>query len=159
PRERNSQSLSARWNHHVTALDGTTRLSYRYFSDSWGIQAHTLNIEYVQSLPNAWSLTPLVRLYSQSAAHFYVDAGPSDFPFPPNPPEGALHFSEDQRLSAFGARTYGFKLSKRIDADWSVDLKFEQYTQRSRWRWFGSGSPGLLAFYARSIQLGVSRQF
>ena len=62
-------------------------------------------------------------------------------------------------LSAFGARTLGLKVAKQLDADWLVDLKFESYGQRAAWTIGGTGSPGLAPFHARSIQLGVSRQF
>jgi hypothetical protein len=159
PREHNSSALLARWNHHVEATGGTARFSYRYYTDSWSIKAHTMGVEYVQPLPQGWTVTPSVRLYEQSAAGFYVDADPSLFPFPPNPPTGAVHYSEDQRVSAFGARTAGLKVAKQIDADWLVDVKVERYAQHAAWRMFGSGSPGLAPFYARMIQIGLSRQF
>ncbi|MFZ6774725.1 DUF3570 domain-containing protein [Undibacterium sp. SXout7W] len=159
PRERNSNTVLARWNHHSETTRGTTRLSYRYYSDSWSIKAHTLNLEYVQPVAQGWSIAPSLRLYTQSAASFYVDADPSLYPFPPNPSLDALNYSEDQRVSAFGARTFGLKISKQIDEDWSADIKLEQYQQRSSWRLFGSGSPGLLPFNARMIQVGLARQF
>lgn len=159
PRDRQSHTVLLRWNHHIESQHSSVRSSYRYFSDSWGTKAHTLGLEYVYPFSQGWSVTPALRAYSQSAANFYIDAGPSDFPFPPNPPEGAIYFTEDQRLSAFGALTFGLKVSKQLNDDWLVDLKIEQYTQRSNWRLIGHGSPGLEPFYARSIQFGVSRQF
>jgi hypothetical protein len=159
PRDRNITTMLARWNHYVEAFEGTARFSYRYYSDSWSIKAHTMGVEYVQPLPNGWAVTPSMRLYTQSAASFYVDADASRFPFPPNPPAGAVNYSEDQRVSAFGARTFGLKVAKQIDADWLVDVKVERYAQHAAWRMFGSGSPGLAPFYARMIQVGLSRQF
>jgi hypothetical protein len=159
PRERQHHTVLLRWNHHIESQQSTVRSSYRYFSDNWGIKAHTVGLEYVQPFAQGWSVTPMLRVYSQSAANFYIDAGPSDFPFPPNPPDDAIVFSEDQRLSAFGAHTFGLKVSKQLNDDWLVDVKFEQYTQRASLRFGGEGSPGLATFYARSIQFGVSRQF
>ncbi len=159
PSERRHTTLMVRWNRYLASTDGTLRSSYRYYTDSWDIKSHTLGLEYVQPLSNNWTLTPLARFYSQSAAIFYVDADPSTEPFPPNPPADAVNYSEDQRLSAFGAVTLGLKLSKRFNADWLVDVKAESYRQRADWRLFGNGSPGLAPFNARSIQLGLSRQF
>lgn len=156
PRQRRHSTVMARWNHHLASSGGTLRSSYRYYSDSWNIRAHTLGLEYVQPLAAGWTVTPLLRLYSQSAADFYVSVDSSSYPFAPNSPG---HYSEDQRLSAFGARTVGLKIAKQIDADWSVDAKFEQYGQRAAWRRFGDGSPGLAPFNARSVQLGVSVAF
>ena len=169
PRERNQSAALLRWNHHFEGPGSTLRSSYRYYTDSFGLRAHTLGLELVQpidpftgawaGLGSGWSVTPSLRLYTQSAARFYVDADPSTAPFPPNPPEGAVYFSEDHRVSAFGAHTWGLKLAKQINADWQADVKFERYGQRAAWRFFGTGSPGLQPFKARSVLLGVSRQF
>jgi len=159
PRERDSNTVMARWNHHVEATDGTVRLSYRYYSDTWRVKAHTLGAEYVQPLAQGWTVTPLLRLYSQSAASFYVDTNQENGPFGPTLPPGTIFYSEDQRVSAFGARTFGIKVAKQINADWLVDVKYEQYEQRAAWRFFGDGSPGLAPFSARRVQVGVSTQF
>jgi hypothetical protein len=159
PRQRDHTTLLARWNHHFEATTGTLRSSWRYYDDSYGIRAHTFGFEYVQPLAGGWTVTPLLRVYTQSAARFYVNADPSTEPFPPNPPDGAAYYAEDQRLSAFGARTIGIKLAKQIGTSWMVDLKVERYQQRAAWRLFGSGSPDLQPFNARSIQVGLSHTF
>jgi hypothetical protein len=159
PRERNNNTVMARWNHHLDSTQGTLRFSYRYYYDTWRIKAHTLGAEYVQPLPDGWTVTPLIRLYSQSAASFYIDANQENGPFGPTLPDGTIHYSEDQRLSAFGARTVGLKVAKRIGPDWLIDLKYEQYEQRGAWRFFGDGSPGLAPFSARIIQVGLTWLF
>ncbi len=160
PRQRRQDTLALRWNHHLEPLDATLRTSWRYFRDSFGIRSHTLAAEWVQPLPGGWTLTPALRLYTQSAASFYIDASADlTSPFPPNPPDDALVYSEDQRLSAFGARTLGLKVAKQFAGGWSVDLKVERYVQRSSWRWYGSGSPNLAEFRARSVLAGVSKSF
>ena len=156
PRTRDHSTLMVRWNHHMEASQGTLRSSYRYYTDSWSITAHTLGLEYVQPLMNGWSVTPLMRVYSQGAASFYVASDDSSYPFAPS---STSNYSEDQRVSAFGAHTYGLKVAKRIDQDWTADVKLEQYEQRAEWRLSGSGTPGMLPFSARSLQLGISRQF
>ena len=156
PRTRDHSTLMVRWNHHMEASQGTLRSSYRYYTDSWSITAHTLGLEYVQPLMNGWSVTPLMRVYTQGAASFYVASDDSSYPFAPS---STSNYSEDQRVSAFGAHTYGLKVAKRIDQDWTADVKLEQYEQRAEWRLSGSGTPGMLPFSARSLQLGISRQF
>lgn len=113
----------------------------------------------MQPAAGRWTLTPSLRLYTQSAARFYMAADPSTEPFPPNPPADAVDFSQDQRLSAFGALTVGLKLSCQLDPDWLADVKVERYSQRGAWRLFGSGSTGLQPFDTRSIQVGLSRRF
>jgi hypothetical protein len=159
PRVRTSTTLQARWNHHFEANTSTLRMGYRWFSDNWGVQAHTATVEWVKPMLGDWTVGPLVRFHNQRAADFYVDADLTGSPFPPNPPPEAVVFSEDHRLSSFGALTLGVKLSKKLDADWTVDMKVEHYAQRSAWYVGGAGSPGLEPFFARSVQLGISRAF
>lgn len=159
PRQRDQATLMLRWNHHWEATGGSSRLAWRYYADTFRVRAHTLGLEYVQPLPAGFSLTPSLRLYSQSAARFYLDADPAAAPFVPMPPAEAAFYSQDQRLSAFGAATLGLKLAWQPHPDWTLDLKWEAYRQRGSWRVGGSGSPDLAPFAARSLQAGLSWQF
>ena len=165
PDRRESKTVMTRWNHHFDGPDGTSHLSYRYYTDSFGIRAHTFSLEYLQSLPGEWTITPSVRFSSQTAADFY-------FPFDPaatygdgmsdaaiNAYNAGQPSSADQRLSAFGALTLGIKVEKRIAKDWLVDLKYENYKQRARWSMTGGGDPGLKPFNATFIQVGISKEF
>jgi hypothetical protein len=160
PRDRNSVTALGRWNHHFDGTDGTARLSYRYYSDTFGIRAHTFEAEYVQPLHHGWTLTPLLRLYTQSEADFYFTVAEERFngDGTPQPPTSGRYYTEDQRLSAFGALTYGLKVSKQLSPDWWVNLKVEKYEQRDEWSLSGSGDSGLATFKARSIQVGLSRK-
>lgn len=159
PRNRSHETLLARWNHHFSDLNGTSRLAYRYYTDNWGIRSHTFDAEWVQAFGEGWRVAPALRFYTQTAANFYVEADPSLSPFPPNPPANARYFSEDQRVSAFGGFTMGVKLSKQLNLDTKVDVKFEQYGQKGAWTLLGSGSKGLAPFYARSLQVGITHSF
>jgi hypothetical protein len=159
PRDRSHQTFQTRWNHHFTELNGTSRWAYRYYSDNWGIRSHTMDAEWVQRLGGGWSVAPAVRYYSQTAAKFYVEVDPTLAPFPTSPPVDARYFSEDQRVSAFGGLTVGMKLVKQLSLDTKVDLKFEQYGQKGVWSLMGSGSKGLVPFYARSLQVGLTHTF
>ncbi len=164
PDRRESKTLMTRWNHHFDGLDGTSHLSYRYYTDSFGIRAHTFGLEYLQSLPNDWTVTPSVRFSSQTAANFYFPTNPADDPTMVPPDAEALFFagssvSLDQRLSAFGSLTLGIKVEKRIAKDWIVDVKYENYEQRAGWCLTGGGDAGLAPFSATFIQLGLAREF
>lgn len=160
PREKTQDIASLRWNHHFSQTDGTSRLGYRYYRDSFGIRSHTLTGEYVQPLQQGWTLTPMARLYSQNAARFYVDSlnAPD-----PTIPEGFIPaqtlLSEDQRLSSFGGRSIGMKVSKWITPDLLIDVKYENYQQRSGWAIHGTGSPGIAPFSAKILQIGLSYHF
>lgn len=158
PRTRNHNTVLLRWNHHLEASGGTSRLSYRYYQDSFAIHAHTLTAEYVQPLAGGWTLTPLLRLYSQSAADFYVEHDSNFDPFPTNPPATATYYTEEQRLAAYGARTLGLTVGKKLGL-WSVDLRAQHYEQRSSWAWSSTGSRNLAPFRARIVQFALTRQF
>lgn len=158
PERKNQSAVLLRWNHHFQELDGTSRLSYRYYKDSFGIRSHTVTGEYVQALPFGWTLTPQLRLYSQTAANFYLEpVDRTTLTLPDGYVFGQL-LSVDQRLAAFGALSYGFKVAKQIDRDWLVDFKYEKYEQRNAWAISGN-SKDLDTLHARIFQVGLSYFF
>ena len=163
PRKRDEAIVLVRWNHYFDGAGATLRSAYRFYRDSSRINAHTLGAEWVQQVGSMVTVTPSVRLYTQSAASFYFDPvyDPDvGAPYPPgyftNPPQ---YISPDQRLSAFGAVTVGLKLGVQITPDWTTDLKAEHYEQRGSWRVGGTGSPGLDPFRATFVQVGVAKRF
>jgi len=164
PRERRQNVLMLRWNHHFEEGGSTLRNSWRAYLDSFGVQSHTLQFEWVVPFGDKWKLSPLARIYAQTAADFYAEAQYDPVlgePFPvgysnANPPR---FISLDQRLSAFGALALGLGMAYRLDAAWTIDGKAELYEQRGQWAWVGSGSKGLAPFRAYQVQLGVTRKF
>jgi hypothetical protein len=156
PDARDAHILLLRWNHYEPGGGRTWRWSWRHFRDTWAVRSHTLGLELHQTLPGGWAVVPNVRLYSQTAAFFHVKEEDSSFPFAPM---ASGPYTEDQRLSAFGAGTLGFKVIHRMGDDWTVDVKVERYEQRSSWSFMGRGTPGIEPFRARSIQVGIARAF
>ena len=159
PRERDQSTLQLRWNHHFTPDNSTLRSQYRFYRDSFGINAHSVQIEWVKPLNDRFSITPSMRYYTQRAANFYFDPVYDPVigePFPVGDPK---YFSADTRLSSFGALTVGAKVEWRIDPLWTADAKYERYEQRSGWRLGGGGSPGVTGLRANFVQLGLSRRF
>jgi Protein of unknown function (DUF3570) len=160
PDERTSWAWLTRYNHYFPGPGAALHTSYRYFKNDWGIAAHTIESAWYQPVGAGWLLRPSLRYYTQRAASFYRD--PQS---PPNPPldivgaSTATHFSADTRLAAFGAVTLGMKVAKTFASDWTVDVKYEWYQQRSAWRLGGDGSPGLENFTAKWWQIGISKKF
>lgn len=157
PNRRKQAAGLVRWNHHFARANATLRTGYRYYRDSYGIRAHTFDLAWVQSVTEQFSLTPIVRYYTQSSARFYYDPV-TDVAIYPAPLGNPTYSSADQRLSAFGAITLGLK-AELVIGDWTTDVKVEQYEQRSSWRVGGDGSPRLDNFQATSLQLGVGKSF
>lgn len=156
PDSKYQTAILGRWNHHFPATGGTARLSYRFYTDSFNVKGHTAVAEYVQPLPNEWTITPIFRAHAQSAASFYLD--PVYPPFPTIRPRDEIQ-SQDQRLSAFGGLSVGVKISKQLTSDLLIDAKYERYEQRSAWYPFGSGSPGIEPLKANIFQLGLTYSF
>lgn len=156
PDAREQDTVMVRWNHHCLDAGGTVQASYRFYSDSFDVSAHTIALEYVQPLPDGWTITPIVRLYAQSAADFYLD--PRYPGVPTIRPRDEIQ-SQDQRLSSFAALTYGLKIGKQLGPDWLVDLRYERYEQDSDWTPFGAGSPGIEPLHASWLQFGIEWSF
>lgn len=72
PDLRNQGTLGLNYVQHIEATDAALHLGYRYFQDNWGIQAHSLEAQWVQPVGETWTLTPRLRYYSQSKADFYT---------------------------------------------------------------------------------------
>lgn len=158
PRKRDTKALLLRWNHRGDNWVGTLRSSYRYYTDSFGVRAHTAELAWVQPVSNTLTVTPTLRYYTQRAASFYYDPSTSSSTYP-GPDVWTSNMTNDQRLSAFGALTWGLRVDWKISERWSADVKYERYQQRSDWRIGGDGSPGIAPFSANWLQLGVSAAF
>jgi len=163
PEQRNTWIALARWNHYLERFDAAIHSSYRYYSDTFGVNSHTFGLEWVQPV-GKWTFTPGMRYYSQSAANFYFDAvqdaqGQYDLAASLAPTFNRTYKSADQRLSAFGAVTLSIKASYAITPNTVVDVKLENYRQSAGMHLGGSGSPGLDTFHANFTQVGLTHRF
>ena len=94
-------------------------LSYRYATDDWEIDSHTLDGRYGIALGDARYLEPHLRYYTQTEAIFYRFSLLDDEPLP----EFA---ASDFRLGNFDAVTAGVEYGKvrNSGAQWSVRLEY-----------------------------------
>jgi hypothetical protein len=151
PDRRRLLAWLTRVNEHFPGVDGTLQVGYRYLDDSFGADSHMLEAAWVQALPGGWTLKPSLRYYTQKSAWFYYGP-PIGSGFVPGQP-----YTADNRLSAYGAWMPGIAVAKELDDGWSIDVKVEYYEARPGWRFGGDGSPGILPFSARWIQVGVTK--
>jgi hypothetical protein len=77
-------------------------VSYRYMTDDWDVDSHTIDLHYRWNFDRGSYLQPHVRFYSQTAAGFYQTVLFNGTPLP----EFA---SADYRLSEFDGLTLGIK--------------------------------------------------
>jgi hypothetical protein len=107
---------------YVAFMNASAELSYRHYTDSFGIVADTFGLAWYQKLGQHWIVRPAVRYYSQAAADFY------DIRFTGDPE----FYSSDYRLSAFDAVGYGMKVIWQPTRRFSIDAAAERYEQNGR---------------------------
>jgi len=153
PDHRRIVAWLTRWNQAFPAQDAALRVAFRVLHDSFGTTSYMTEAQWVQGLPQGFTVTPGLRYYTQSAADFYKDPPlPNGFVF-------GEPYATDTRLAAFGAFTPSIRIAKVFADGWSADLRVDFYRQKSEWRLGGDGSPDILPFSARWIQGGVSKSF
>ncbi|HEY7113389.1 MAG TPA: DUF3570 domain-containing protein, partial [Thermoanaerobaculia bacterium] len=121
PDTRSRRALVVKYGHHYL-WDGALRMIYRYYNDSWSIQAHTLEVTYDQRIDSVWIVSPQVRLYTQTGASFYGSsfAAPQKF------------MSADYRLSPLGSILAGLTVGRVLEHHLTVSLGFTWQSQRGR---------------------------
>lgn len=117
PDKRTSHNLFGKVKVHLD--EDIVDLSYRYHTDDWEIDSHTLDFHYRYMLSGGKYLEPHLRYYKQSAAKFHeyflVDGETPEFA------------SADYRLAEFSATTIGLKIGKELKKNRSVSARLEYY--------------------------------
>jgi hypothetical protein len=103
--------------------------SYRYMTDDWGVDSHTLELRYRFGFGGERYMQPHVRFYQQTAADFYRTVLFNGAPLP-------AFASADHRLGEFDGLTVGLKYGQATARGGEWWARVEYYTQT------GSPSPG-----------------
>lgn len=102
PNTRTSNALALRARYYLpqrAALHG----GYRFFSDTWGINANTLELGYTFPYKDDWIIELSYRFYDQSNADFYSDL----FPYA----DAQNFLARDKEMSSFNSHTLGLGAS------------------------------------------------
>ncbi len=105
---------------YLTPLHASVEGSYRFYHDSYGISANTLELAWYQKLGKRVTIAPMLRYYRQTAASFYAP----EFPDFNNAPR---FYSADYRLSQLESFTAGVSLSVKATSWLSFDLSYKRY--------------------------------
>lgn len=133
PAEREKAIAFAGLNRALPALNAAIDTSYRYFRDSFGTTAHTLDFNWFQRLGGKVILRPGFRFYDQSAADFYIYRLDSTPIIPVlRPTADGPFYSSDFRVSAFRSYNTGLKLIWNPTAALTFDAALERYDMRGR---------------------------
>ena len=113
---------------------GAIDASYRFYHDTFGTDAHTLDVAWFQHVGEKFILRPWVRFYDQSAARFYIYNldNTSLVPNSGAPRLNGPFYSSDYRLSAMRTFTYGLKAVWNITDTFALDAALEQYDMRGK---------------------------
>lgn len=146
PETRYAWSWTTDVRHFVDAANGAVKVKYRWFSDSWGVNSHTLNLQWHQNLPGDWAIIPSLRLYSQSEANFFANTFSSL--------SAETHYSSDYRLSAYGARGVGLEVRKKL-GNYSLGLTYKKYRSAGEYSRDDAANeaPGLVDFSLLTLKL------
>jgi Protein of unknown function (DUF3570) len=72
PNTRTSTAVETRAKYYLP-YRAAASVSYRYFTDTWGIRANTIELGYIQPLSNKFIFEGRLRHYNQKHASFYSD--------------------------------------------------------------------------------------
>jgi Protein of unknown function (DUF3570) len=100
PRTRSSRAVKFRAVGDMGSRDAV-RAEYRYFWDTWDIQAHTVEAGYSRYLGESFLADGFVRYYTQTAALFYSDNAQTE----------TTYVSRNRQLSEFDSFVIGGKLT------------------------------------------------
>jgi Protein of unknown function (DUF3570) len=167
PNTRTSTAVEARAKYYLP-YRAAASVSYRYFTDTWGIRANTIELGYTQPVSNKFIFEGRLRHYNQNHATFYSDL----FPF-----ANSQNFeARDQNLATSTNNTIdakvtwafapeGFLVFKRATTTFDVSriqFKYKDFRDTRDYTINNGYAPGtepLYAFNAMIYQVYISMFF
>jgi Protein of unknown function (DUF3570) len=116
PRTHTSNAVSARLKYYLpyrAALEG----SYRFYTDTWGVVAQNVEVNYVQPAFKRWVLDGRLRYYTQQHADFYSDLFPRQ--------QSQNFLARDKELSTFNNISFG------VGASYEFTIPRVRWVQKS----------------------------
>ena len=120
PRRRTKEIAYLAYNQFIEPLDGSVELGYRFFHDSYGIFAHTVDAAWHQKIGRNLVFTPAFRYYYQTSASFYNVIFPDALNMP-------AYYSSDYRLSQLQTVSASVALNYRVQKHFSIDISYLRY--------------------------------
>jgi len=115
-------------NHAFPQWNAAIDASYRYYADTWGVAAHTVEVAWLQHVLPTVILQPNLRYYQQQAAKFYYYNLNTTNIIPVNVPTGSgASYSSDYRLSELRSYTYGLKVIWTVQPWVELTAAFSKY--------------------------------
>lgn len=157
PDAREQYTLSTQYRHYLSNFgDMAWHLDYRFYQDDWDVIANTVSTSVWKDIsvgPLNFTIAPNFRYYWQHAAKFYtLEVNPAADP-------DVEYYSNDYRLSAYGAITMGLDTQFHYK-DTVYTVSISQYLSAEGWGLTGSQStetPALVNF--TTLSFGLEHKF
>ena len=154
PDSRAQTAWTTSWRKYITGADAALHADYRYFHDSFGINSHTIDLNWYQNIGASLQIIPGLRYYTQTEADFFTPTLNFAVTLPLQ--------STDYRLSSYGAVSGSLKLQWQVQ-DFTLSLAAERYHANADYAINhgaisdGTQSPALVSFNRYSF--GLDFQF
>lgn len=122
PDTKQQHSVFALIKHHLE--ESIFDVSYRYQSNDWGIDSHTIDAHWHFFTRDNSFWEPHIRYYQQSAADFYSPFLQQDSPL-------NRHASADYRIGEMTGLTIGLKYGFQMENSDRAEIRLEYYKQTS----------------------------
>ncbi len=122
PDTRDRRIVHVLLNRTFDSLNGSLEGMYRFYNDTYGIDAQTFGLTWFQRWGKHVILAPSIRYYEQTAADFY------DTSFIDKPKV----FSSDYRLAKLASITAGMKIVWKINDSLQFSLAYDRYSMWGR---------------------------
>lgn len=120
PDERTKHAFFGQTKYHFDS--GILDASYRFMTDDWKIDSHTIDVRYLIPLENGHFIEPHIRMYTQSGAEFYQ-------PFLEQANALPEYASADYRIGELDSYTVGVKYGMPMGNGNNLAFRLEYYHQ------------------------------
>lgn len=125
PDSRSRQTFYWKTVHHLT--EDVINFSYRYYTDDWDVNSHTLDLHYRYELGGDSYLEPHLRYYTQTAAEFFTHGLTTTELAAIQATDG--YASADYRLGELNTTTLGLKYATPLGKTSEISVRGELINQ------------------------------
>lgn len=150
PDSRFATTTSGRIRYFMDSIDSAIHLDYRYYTDDWDIDSHTVDLAQYFNVGGGVQLVPSLRYYTQSEAFFYKNFHDVE--------RFDGYYATDSRLSSFGAFTMGLKVNWQVK-NWFYTASYQRYISDNSYSLFDYNSESLSLVSFDLFSVGVDYKF
>lgn len=156
PRTRNRNAFAVKYNYFLQPWNLSLATTYRFYMDSWEVRSHTIEERLSRELGKRWSLSLIMRYYTQSKASFFQDYY-EEGNVPP-------FRTGNTTLSTYNSMLVGLRPQYNISDRFALYGKYEYYLQTfsdasDAGDYFNPSDDRKLTTNAQVVGLGLNARF